>query len=187
VDRSTHIVQQLLTMSRLVPEAVTPQDLDLVDMSRTVRETVAMLVPHAVEQGVEIEVKAADNLPRIYALSTAISILIRNLVDNAIRYSKKNGLVLVSVFSENDQIILRVEDNGPGIPKELQERVFERFYRVLGNQKTGSGLGLAIVRQIVHLHGGEVTLSSPQGHAGLIVSAHLPIHYFKDFIGELSE
>ncbi|WP_367605665.1 ATP-binding protein [Legionella sp. W05-934-2] len=184
VDRSTHIVQQLLTMSRLVPEAVKPQDLEYVNLANIVRETVALLVPHAVEQGVEIEVNADKKIPNIYALSTAISILIRNLVDNAIRYSHEKGNVIVSVLKdeEDDNIIIRVEDNGPGIPDELKERVFERFYRVLGNKKTGSGLGLAIVRQIVQLHGGEVKLTKPEGHSGLIVSAYLPINYFKDFI-----
>ncbi len=187
VDRSTHIVQQLLTMSRLVPEAISPQDLELVDLVKLTRETVAMLVPQAVDQNVEIEVKAENKLPKIYALSTAISILIRNVVDNAIRYVKENGHVMVSVSRKGNNIILSVEDNGPGIPEEVRERVFERFYRVLGNKKTGSGLGLAIARQIVQLHGGEVKLYSPKDHTGLIVSAYFPLDYFEHFISDQSK
>ncbi|SPX62728.1 two-component system, OmpR family, sensor histidine kinase QseC [Legionella feeleii] len=81
----------------------------------------------------------------------------------------------VRVYSKEQELVLEVRDNGPGIPSELQNRVFERFFRVLGNKSPGSGLGLAIVRQITDLHGGRVELDSPAEGTGLIVRVYFPI------------
>nr|WP_256593844.1 ATP-binding protein [Legionella feeleii] len=91
------------------------------------------------------------------------------------RYCKENGKVSVRVYSKEQELVLEVRDNGPGIPSELQNRVFERFFRVLGNKSPGSGLGLAIVRQITDLHGGRVELDSPAEGTGLIVRVYFPI------------
>lgn len=176
VNRSTHIVQQLLTMSKLVPEAASINDLDDVDFTKVTREVLAMVAPTAIERNIELEFEPAKNVPHFSGNATALGILIRNLVDNAIRYCKKNGLVTVKVYSENNEVILEVQDNGPGIPSELQSRVFERFFRVLGNKSPGSGLGLAIVEQISTLHNGRVELANPQKGTGLIVKVYFPIN-----------
>ncbi|KTC97530.1 ATP-binding protein [Legionella erythra] len=175
VNRSTHIVQQLLTMSKLVPEANSLNDIDAVNLVKITREVLAMLAPSAVEKQIELEFEHEENLPEFAGNLTAISILIRNLVDNAIRYCKDAGKVLVQVYQKNDDMVLEVRDNGPGIPSELQSRVFERFFRVLGNKSPGSGLGLAIVRQITDLHGGKVELDSPLEGTGLIVRVYFPL------------
>lgn len=175
VNRSTHIVQQLLTMSRLVPEATNLHDKDEVDMGKLCREILAMLAPSALEKQIELEFDSASRLPKIYGNPTALDILIRNLVDNAIRYCKENGHVLVRLSQKDNNLVLEVTDNGPGIPPELQTRVFERFFRVLGNKSTGSGLGLAIVQQICELHGGKVILDSPKTGTGLIIRVLLPL------------
>ena len=79
------------------------------------------------------------------------------------------------VHLQEKELILSVEDNGPGIPKKLQPRVFERFFRVLGNKSPGSGLGLAIVQQICALHNGRVVLESPCVGTGLVVKVFFPI------------
>ncbi|AHE67513.1 signal transduction histidine kinase [Legionella oakridgensis ATCC 33761 = DSM 21215] len=175
VNRSTHIVQQLLTMSKLVPEAETINDLDEVNMAKVARDVLAMLAPTAVEKQIELELEHDEQMPNFIGNPTAISILIRNLVDNAIRYSRECGQVIVRVYQEQNEAVLEVRDNGPGIPAELQSRVFERFFRVLGNKSTGSGLGLAIVQQICALHNGRVTLESPKEGTGLIVKVYFPI------------
>lgn len=175
VNRSTHIVQQLLTMSKLVPEAANINDLGEVNLPKITREVLAMLAPAAVEKQIELEFEADEHMPNIAGNSTALSILIRNLVDNAIRYCKENGQVVVKVYRQLDEVILEVHDNGPGIPSELQARVFERFFRVLGNKSTGSGLGLAIVQQISALHNARVALESPDEGTGLIVKVFFPI------------
>lgn len=175
VNRSTHVVQQLLTMSKLVPEASSINEEDEVNLSKLTRETLAMLAPSAVEKQIELEFENDENTPKIKGNPTALSILIRNLVDNAIRYCMENGRVIVRLTRQNQDVMLEVSDNGPGIPPELQARVFERFFRVLGNKSPGSGLGLAIVQQICELHGGRVTLDSPKIGTGLIVRVFLPV------------
>lgn len=175
VNRSTHIVQQLLTMSRLVPEADSIHDEDEVNLSKLIREILAMMAPSAMEKHIELEFESDEKLPKIHGNTTALGILIRNLVDNAIRYCKEHGRVLVNLSRQNNELILEIADNGPGIPEELQARVFERFFRVLGNKSPGSGLGLAIVQQICELHGGRVILDSPKNGTGLIVRVYLPI------------
>ena len=110
----------------------------------------------------------------ITANTTAIGILIRNLVDNAIRYSHENGFVKIDITETKHQVTLRVIDNGPGIPEELRKRVFERFFRVIGNKTTGSGLGLGIVQQIVLLHNASIELLRPESGQGLEVKIVFP-------------
>ncbi len=175
VNRSTHIVQQLLTMSRLVPEANFAEGQETVNLTKLTREILAMIALNAVEKHIELEFVKEDKIPNITGNATALGILIRNLVDNAIRYSNEYGQVFVRLKKATNQVILEVEDNGPGIPKKFQSRVFERFFRVLGNKSPGSGLGLAIVQQICELHGGTVALDSPKEGTGLIVRIFLPV------------
>src|SRR5579883_814471 len=160
VDRSSHVVAQLLTLSRLGEEdALT--DVKPVDLHKLAVEIIAYLAPHALEKEVEIELGPAPAEPIVLGNDTAIGILIRNIVDNAIRYTPPHGEVKVSIVDVGTQIILRVIDTGPGIPTELRERVFERFYRILGTKASGSGLGLAIVSQIAALHHAEIYLATP--------------------------
>lgn len=175
VNRSTHIVQQLLTISRLVPEAENFYDKDEVNLGKLTREILAMLAPTAIEKQIELEFEQEKNLPLINGNPTALGLLIRNLVDNAIRYCDEKGHVIVRLAQQANELHLEVSDNGPGIPVEFKARVFERFFRVLGNKSPGSGLGLSIVQQICELHCGRVNLSAPKKGTGLIVSVFLPL------------
>lgn len=169
VDRLVHIVQQLLTLSRLVPEAARIYDIVDLNLSKITADIIAQLVPSAIEKNIEISLDAPQTAMMKGNL-TGLSILIRNLVDNAIRYTPEKGNVTVDIRDENDKyVLLRVTDTGPGIPEELRARVFERFYRGIGNDTTGSGLGLAIVQQIVHIHHAKIDLLSPKKGSGLIV------------------
>ena len=174
VNHSTHIVQQLLTMSRLVPDSESIH-LDYVNLPKITREILAMLAPSAIDKQVDLAFEPAKQVPQFPGNTTAIGILIRNLVDNAIRYCSINGRVLVKVYKQNKDVVLEVQDNGPGIPPELQARVFERYFRVLGNKTPGSGLGLAIVQQILALHNGHISLESPAEGTGLIVRVFFPL------------
>lgn len=169
VNRNTHIVQQLLTLSKLVPDEKNINDLDDVNLAKTTREVLAMLAPTAVKKQIELEFDGQESTALIPGNATAISILIRNLVDNAIRYSHPGGRVTVHVYQEKGEVALQVQDNGPGIPDEFRTRVFERFFRALGNESPGSGLGLAIVQQIAALHNARIVLTSPSQGTGLIV------------------
>lgn len=176
VNRSTHIVQQLLTMSRLVPDTPNLTGFESVDLIRVTREILAMMTPIALKKHTELEFEADQNTPRFQGNVTAICILIRNLIDNAIRYTGEQGLILVRVQpdSDHEHVMLEVTDNGPGIPEALSIRVFERFFRVLGNKRSGSGLGLAIVKQICQLHHARIELCTPEEHSGLIVRVYFP-------------
>lgn len=167
VDRSSHIVQQLLTLSRLVPGATHIEGLTAVNLTKLTTELVAQLVPTALEKNIDIELNACQSNVIIIANNTALSILIRNLVDNAIRYTPEDGCVEVIIEEEEDHVIFAVRDTGPGIPQELRTRVFERFFRVLGNKSPGSGLGLAIVQKIAKLHRATVELRTPPNGKGL--------------------
>lgn len=175
VDRCAHVVQQLLTLSRIAPNPDgTIHEVKKVELNQLVAEVLAQQAPLAFEKDIKLELKSDHPVLHLMANATALSVLVRNLVDNAIRYTPKHGQVTVSLIDENKQINLMVTDNGPGIPAELRARVFERFYRVLGNKSPGSGLGLAIVQQIAKMHQAEVILGSPTNHQGLQVEILLP-------------
>jgi two-component system, OmpR family, sensor histidine kinase QseC len=174
VNRSAHIVQQLLTMSKLVPESASMNNLDKVNLARVTREILALLAPIAIEKHIELAFEPGKHISTFPGNATAIGILIRNLVDNAIRYCKPKGHVIVRVYQQNHEVVLEVQDNGPGIPEELKPRVFERFFRVIGNKSPGSGLGLAIVQQIATLHHARVILESPLEGTGLIIKVFFP-------------
>lgn len=174
VDRTTHVVQQLLTLSRMHPEVVHLENPIRVDIAKLTAETLAQLAPSALEKSIELELICNKDHVMIEGNPTALDILIRNLVDNAIRYTPKQGCVKVTIEKSSQHVILRVVDNGPGIPAELRQRVFERFFRVLGTRVTGSGLGLAIVSQIVQLHQAEIELGAGPNDVGLEVKVTFP-------------
>lgn len=174
VDRSTHTVQQLLTMSRLLPEASHINDKTKVNLTKLTREIIAVLAPIAVGKKIEISFECENPKVEIKGNFTALNILVRNLVDNAIRYTPMGGHVMVKVVDEWDSVILSIIDDGPGIPENLRKRVFERFYRVLGNKSPGSGLGLAIVEQIASLHQATVKLLTPDTGKGLHIDIIFP-------------
>jgi two-component system, OmpR family, sensor histidine kinase QseC len=182
VQRSSHVVHQLLTMSRMVPQAniQEPAKMDLVQISGM---TISDLIQPAIDKNIDLGMDAPEALI-MYGNQTAISILMRNLVDNAIRYSREGGQVNVvlkeKIIDKKSYIIVNVIDSGPGIPKELRERVFERFFRIVGNKAQGSGLGLGIVRQIVKLHQGTIQLKDPKDHKGLEVEIKMPCEPFAE-------
>jgi two-component system sensor histidine kinase QseC len=173
VDRITHIVQQLLILSRLVPEAASIYDVVDVDLPKIAAEIIAQLVPMALEKNIEIALDSPDSL-KLKGNLTGLSILIRNLVDNAIRYTPEHGQVTIDITKTSRHVILKVIDTGPGIPEELRSRVFERFYRMIGNNAAGSGLGLAIVQQIAALHHAEIKLATPRNGKGLQIEIWFP-------------
>lgn len=182
VDRCTHIVQQLLILSRLAPEEAL-NDVKIFNLSSITATTIAQLAPLAINKNIEIELKQIPD--KDFYLSgneTSIGILIRNLVDNAIRYTPQDGCVTVELRHEKRKTLLRVTDSGPGIPKELRARVFERFYRVLGTKASGSGLGLAIVQQIAQLHHAHITLGSPEQGTGLEITIIFPSKVHKGIV-----
>ena len=100
--------------------------------------------------------------------------LIANLIDNSLAYGRSSGRVTVSTVTKGNAAVLRVEDDGPGIPAAERQQVFKRFYRVLGTGVEGSGLGLSIVREIAAAHGATIELSEPAEGTGLVVEVKFP-------------
>ena len=133
------------------------------------------MVPAALEKNIELEFEADENCPMIQGNPIAIQILIRNLVDNAIRYSAESTPICIKVYSTEETVVLEVRDRGPGIPATQKEKVFQRFYRAQ-NQLQGSGLGLAIVRQIIELHHAHWSLEEPLEGTGVIFRVFFPAH-----------
>jgi two-component system sensor histidine kinase QseC len=166
VNRSTHMVQQLLTLSRMDPEA-SVQNPQRIKLGKLSSEVAAILAPEAIAKNIELELVNPDSNATILGDSTYLGILIRNLVDNAIRYNREYGFVKIAIDETYNQVVLRIIDDGPGISEELRERIFERFYRVIGNKKTGSGLGLSIVAQIAELHHAQIDLVTPKNGKGI--------------------
>jgi two-component system sensor histidine kinase QseC len=175
VDRSTHVVTQLLTLSRLGEEERLT-DIKPLDLHKLATEMMAYLAPDAIDKDIDIELAPSPQHPVIEGSDIALGILIRNLVDNAIRYTPPKGEVKVAIIETETHVILRVTDSGTGIPPELRERVFERFYRILGTKASGSGLGLAIVSQIAKLHNADISLHTPLNGLGLQFDVAFPKH-----------
>ena len=176
VNRSSHVVAQLLTLSRLGEEEGLT-DIKPLDLHKLATEIIAFIATEALEKDIELELLPPPSHPIILGNDIALGILIRNIVDNAIRYTPSKGEIKVGIIDHNNQIIFRVTDTGPGIPVELRERVFERFYRMLGTKASGSGLGLAIVFQITTLHHASIHLATPPGGIGLQFDVAFPKYH----------
>ncbi|MDH5228796.1 MAG: ATP-binding protein [Gammaproteobacteria bacterium] len=157
VDRSTRLVEQLLTLARLDPDSGV-KDIRRFDLFIVAETVIGDEVPIALDKNIEISL-AGTRGKFVKGSSDAISVLLRNLVDNAIRYTPENGTVEVNIQRDDDSIILSVSDSGPGIPEAERELVFKRFYRQLGNKSPGSGLGLSIVTRIAELHNLDIKLN----------------------------
>jgi signal transduction histidine kinase len=171
VERAAHLVGQLLTLARNEPESA-PARLVPVVLEASVRDGIADLSALAAERSVELVLEVAAS-PTVLCDADALRILVRNLVDNAVRYSPSGGKVEARVFTQDRAAALEVDDAGPGIPVEERDRAFDRFYRRSGSAQGGSGLGLAIVKAIAERHGARVTLGeAPAG--GLRVTVLFP-------------
>jgi two-component system sensor histidine kinase QseC len=175
VQRATHTVHQLLALARSGADAVelSKSHHDLVDL---VRERIALASGLAIQRRIELELDAPEQLP-LWLNRESMCSLIDNLVDNAIKYSPEGGLVLVQLLLEGEAIVLRVSDQGPGIPADLRQRVFERFVRLPQQGQTchGSGLGLTIVERAAAQHGAKVELLDGPDGRGLTVQVSLPL------------
>lgn len=166
IDRATRLVEQLLVLARqeaTAAEGAVSRPVDLADLAR---RTVADLAGVAAAKGVDLGVQQADPAT-VAGQPDALQILLRNLVDNAVKYTPGGGTVDISVQHEGAGVVVQVEDSGPGIPPDERERVFDRFYRVAGSEAAGSGLGLAIIKAIAERHGATLVLDASARLGGL--------------------
>ena len=172
VDRATRLVDQLLTLARL--DAAQPTAGEPLDLAELVREGTRALRPEAVMRGVEVRVAAPAALA-VHGEPTMLEVLLRNLVENAIRHAGAKGMVRVTLVPEGDHATLEVQDSGPGVDPELRERIFDRHFRAPGDSGGAAGLGLSIARRIVALHGGTIAAEAGRTLPGLRVVVTLPI------------
>ena len=166
-DRCEHIIHQLLALSRTMPESA-KQVPELVPLDIICNDVIQELKKFARQKKIRI-VKDFAKEPYIKANPTHIHILVRNILDNAIRYSHQDGIITINIKNDNQKTVIQIQDNGPGLSDLEKEKVFQRFYRVLGNKETGTGLGLSIVRQIAKLYRAEIDLIDTKKSTGLTV------------------
>lgn len=173
ISRAASLIQKLLLTARVSVDDFTPR-FEATNLTAFVQERIALFSVLAASKSIDLELEA-PTIYRAYIDRETFASAIDNVIDNAIRYTPPSGAIRVEIAScDNDKVRLRVIDNGQGIPPELHERVFERFFRVAGTEQQGSGLGLAIVRRVLSLHRGDVTLSSGLDKRGLSVELTLP-------------
>lgn len=176
VKRMSQLIEQIMLLNRTNPEHFKAklQQFDLVGLGR---EMIAELYPEILRKNQLVELESDDKL-LVNADAFAIRLLLLNLLGNAIKYTPADGQILLGLSAQRNQVIIRVEDSGPGIDPTEYQRVFDRFYRVGGDRhqsgEPGSGLGLSIVKEIVALHSGKLQLGPSRFSTGLKITVELP-------------
>lgn len=174
VERMVNSVEQILTLSKLSADNIAT-NATLVDWHKVAQQAIIEHYPQIQEkqQTISLEGEARPFIADQFAIET----LTKNLLDNASKYSPKCGDITLILTADNDEVQLSIHDSGPGIPANLYQRVFDRFYRIGGDRHasgvTGSGLGLSLVSQVVDAHQGHIDLSTSI-HGGLCVRVRLP-------------
>lgn len=178
-ERSAHLINQLLALARVEASSEKLDEFVTVNLTFLTREVVADLVPAARQKRIDLGMEVADDVcANVSGNAVLLRELVSNLVDNAIKYTPMGGHVTVGIVPDDmhpERVLLRVQDDGQGIPEEARSRVFERFYRVLGTNAEGSGLGLSIAREVAELHGGTIAIKDNPDHVGIQIVVELPL------------
>lgn len=172
-DRAAHLVDQLLALARLEAGAAAPSNA-VCDLRALAQRVAADLAPAALARGQELELEAQGDSASVCAPAAWLTMLLRNVVDNALRYSPDGARVVVRVSGTPEQVVLDVHDSGPGMASADLQRLGERFFRVLGHSQPGSGLGWSIVRRIADVTGAQVVVQSSAMLGGLQVQVTWP-------------
>jgi two-component system sensor histidine kinase TctE len=174
--RSTRrMTNQMLTLARAEPANGLVSEFSRLDFAELVRDVAGELAALAQKKNIDLSFEGSAMPVFIDGNATLLREMISNLVDNALRYTQDNGNVTLDVSAADHFLRLRIVDDGPGIPAIEQEKVFERFYRILGHSDSeGCGLGLAIVREICWAHRGRIRLGEGRDGRGLAVEITLP-------------
>jgi two-component system sensor histidine kinase QseC len=172
VDRTARLVEQLLTLARLDREAL-EHEFTPVDAGSLAAEVLEGMRRDAEAKRMTLGLQSQERA-EINGNRVALSMMLRNLVDNAIRYTPAGGRVEVQVGCVDEQIALRVTDTGPGIPRAERGRIFDRFYRGTNASAFGCGLGLSIARRVAELHNASIALADGPAGRGLQVTVSLP-------------
>nr|WP_321238258.1 ATP-binding protein [uncultured Tolumonas sp.] len=172
--RLTHLIQQLLTLARLEPDgqSVVQEKFDVSTLCKSV-----ILEKYILAKKKQIDLGfVSDEVAEINGDPHMLRILLNNLVDNAIRYTPEHGRIDISACRQKEFIEVSVRDNGPGIPAEERDRIFDRFVRGNEHQDVqGTGLGLSIVKRIAERHQATIELSDTENGKGLNVCVKFPV------------
>jgi two-component system sensor histidine kinase QseC len=171
IERVERLASQLLSLSR-AESLGGAREHSRLDLDALVRTEMEELRPLAERKSQEIVLTLEG--AQLWGDEFALGLLVRNLIENALRYTPAGGVIEVRTSTTGMQAVLTVEDSGPGIPEDERERVFDRFYRRLGGGSDGSGLGLAIAAEAVTAHGGRIHLGGSARLGGLVARVELP-------------
>lgn len=174
--RSTHrMANQMLTLARAEPANGQIQEAVRLDFAGLVCEAAGELAMLAQKKNIDLSVEGSTLSVFIDGNATMLKEMVSNVVDNALRYTPEHGHVTLEIAAAETAVVLRIVDDGPGIPEAERDKVFQRFYRILGHgDADGSDLGLAIVREICWAHRGQITLGDGKAGHGLAVEIILP-------------
>lgn len=171
IERSIALVEQLLALARLEGEVPAPPE--RLDLEEVARDEVSGLLSTAHAKQLDLGLATTQSV-LVNGSREALHLILRNLLDNAIKYTPAGGRVDISLGTDAGSGWMAVEDSGPGIPDAERERVFDRFYRVPGSEAAGSGLGLAIVKTVADRQGAQVKLGRSAALGGLRVEVRFP-------------
>jgi two-component system, OmpR family, sensor histidine kinase QseC len=196
VDKSTHLVEQLLKLARLEPEQTTKIKFKLINISALLKKEYALKIPLALNKHQDINIDLPKEEVFCAVNELAVSLMMSNLLENAINYCPQNGKIDVNLTIDNlttgnlttgnlttgnlntekinTQFSLSIENTGDIILKENKERLFERFYRINPGKSKGSGLGLSIVKQCVDIHHAEITLPETESGLHIVIKFNCP-------------
>ena len=175
VDQSTHLVEQLLLLSKLPAEGQMDNMADI-DLMELCSEASRQLADFAGDK--HIVIRTISPMPEqaltIKSNRYLLHTILRNLLDNAIRYSPAKSTITCRLEKDENQLVLRIQDEGPGIPASQMNQVRQRFFRIAGQETDGCGLGLSIVEQAAkHIDAGFDLANRSDGHTGLIASIRI--------------
>lgn len=170
IKRMSYLVEQILLLNKTSPDHFMSQ-FQPVNLTALVKQVIVGASDALSHKDLQIEFDG--DTCWVNGDAAALETLINNLLGNAIKYSSANGQIVVHTWQRGDQVVLEVMDNGPGIPADQRERVFDRFYRLHGDRHNsgtpGCGLGLSIVKQVVDLHQARINLTESSFPTGLLV------------------
>jgi two-component system OmpR family sensor kinase len=174
IDRATRLVEQMLALARHEASMAAGAPPEPVVLAEVARLAVSDAVAAAQARRIDIGIARADEGATVKGQSEALRMLLRNLLENAVKYTPEEGRVDIAIARLDDAVELSVDDSGPGLPPTERERVLDRFYRSGEPQAPGSGLGLSIVKSIAELHGASVALDASPSLGGLRVVVRFP-------------
>jgi two-component system OmpR family sensor kinase len=176
MHRTKHLLEQLLALARHEAIPSGPAEMPLAALDRVAKEVAADLRPEATDRGIDLGFALVEPLS-VRGEPVMLAAIIRNLLDNALRFTPRGGTIDMGIYRQDDLAVLQVEDSGPGIASTEMDQIFEPFFRGFRPEGEGTGLGLSIVKRIVDNLGGKIALENIAGggRSGLRATVRLPI------------